>query len=329
VQIDGEWLRNKIAQAHEVREGLPAKQTTGYRVVHGENDGLSGLVVDRYDGVGVIKLYSAVWVKWLGEIVTVLTEILPFKHIVLRLSRHLQKQSDQLFGLHDGQLLWGESFAGVASFSENGLRFEADVFQGQKTGFFLDQRDNRAKVEQLAQGQDVLNLFAYTGGFSLYAGRGGARSVVSVDVSAPALMVAERHFELNSGALGKECRHFTQQSDVFDAIQKLQTQKKQFGLIVVDPPSFAKRATEIAGAWKAYRRLMRGVLPLIARNGVLVFASCSSRIGADDFFEIVSEEAKKSGRRFGEIARTGHAIDHPIGFPEGAYLKCIFLKFES
>ena len=322
-KIDGAWIQEKIETAHRLRETLPAKKTTGYRIIHGENDGLSGLVVDRYGDTGVIKLYSAVWVAWLGVIVPALFHTIPLKNIVLRLSRHLQKQS--LFGLTDGQLIGGDSFNGTASFLENGLHFEADVIRGQKTGFFLDQRDNRAAVESLVQGRDVLNLFAYTGGFSVYAGRGGARSVLSVDASAPALAMVERHFALNERVVGK-CRHSTQTADVFATIRQLNTQNKKFGLVVVDPPSFAKRATEVDGAKHAYKRLVRGVVPLLTRGGVLVMASCSSRIQADDFFELVWREVKNAGKRPIEIKRTIHALDHPVGFPEGAYLKCLFLR---
>ena len=210
-------------------------------------------------------------------------------------------------------------------FSENGLRFEADVLRGQKTGFFFDQRDNRARAGKLAAGKRTLNVFAYTGGFSLYAARGGAPEVLSIDSSAPALAAAERNFALNRDLPAvAACRHTILAADAFDALADLRGRGERFELVIVDPPAFAKREDEVAGALQSYGRLTELALGVLAPGGTLVMASCSSRVSAPDFFATVHRAAAHAGRPLAEIDRTGHAIDHPIRFPEGAYLKCLF-----
>ena len=210
-------------------------------------------------------------------------------------------------------------------FSENGLRFEADVLRGQKTGFFFDQRDNRARAGSLAAGRRTLNVFAYTGGFSLYAARGGAPEVLSLDSSAPALAAAERNFDLNRSLPAvAACRHTLLAADAFAALADLRGRGRKFDLVIVDPPALAKRENEIQGAIEAYGRLTGLALGVLAPRGTLVMASCSSRVSTPDFFAAVSRAAVLAGRPLRETERTGHAIDHPVLFPEGAYLKCLF-----
>ncbi|MEM7119595.1 MAG: class I SAM-dependent rRNA methyltransferase, partial [Chloroflexota bacterium] len=198
-KIDEEWFRERVKTAVSHRIPHFDDLTTGYRLIHGENDGLPGLVVDRYDRTLVIKLYTAAWVPHLEPFLDALTAVGFRKpqRILLRLSRSVAEQTDDLHGLRNGSYLLGKA-VGAVTFLENGLRFEADIKQGQKTGFFLDQRDNRARVEQLARSKSVLNVFSYTGGFSLYAARGGAKRVVSLDLSQPALATAVRNFKLNN-----------------------------------------------------------------------------------------------------------------------------------
>jgi 23S rRNA (cytosine1962-C5)-methyltransferase len=209
---------------------------------------------------------------------------------------------------------------------ENGLRFEADVLRGQKTGFFLDQRENRREVRGLAAGRDVLNLFSFTGGFSVYAADGGAASACSVDISEHALEGARRHFALNAERpVVARCRHETVQADVFEWLREKSA--RQFDLVVLDPPSLAKREPERAGAIEAYARLMAGSLARLNRGGVLAAASCSAHVSTEEFFNLTLETARKSGRRFAELKRTGHAADHPAAFAEAQYLKCIYLRF--
>ena len=316
---------------HECR-GRPAPplretNTNGYRLVHGEHDELPGVVVDRYSETLVLKLYTVAWIPWLGRLVAALDQVMPTQRIILRLSRDVLAHPGDLHGLEDGSALVGAAPDSPVEFSENGLRFVADVLHGQKTGFFLDQRDNRARVETLARGRRTLNVFAYTGGFSLYAARGGAPAVTSIDASAPALADARRNFALNADHPAvAACRHAIIVSDAFESLADLRRRGQMFDLVIVDPPAFAKRASEIDNALRAYARLTELALGVTARGGTVALASCSSRVTADQFFATVNRAASGMRRPLREIERTGHAIDHPIRFREGAYLKCLFAE---
>ena len=324
-QIDADWFLYQLETAAEQRLPLLQTNSTGYRLVHGENDGLPGLVIDRYGETLVVKLYTTAWVPHLRHVLQAATKVAPAKRVVLRLSRFVQSQPEVLYGLHDGQV-WGQPVRNEGvRFLENGLYFEADVVQGQKTGFFLDQRDNRARVEKLAAGRRVLNVFAYTGGFSLYAARGGAKEVVSLDLSQPALANAMRNFKLNrANEAVAAAEHELLVGDAFLTMQQLIANKRRFEMVIIDPPAFAKRKEEVERAVAAYGRLVRLGLKLLRPGGVLVMASCSSRVSAAQFFELVHKTALGVERPLQEIERTGHALDHPIAFPEGAYLKCLF-----
>jgi len=195
--IDAAWWQARLAQALVRREGLFDATTNGYRLIHGESDGWPGLVLDRYDMTLVLKIYTAAWLPRLDEILALFTEKISCECIVLRLSRNIQPFAEKQFQRRDGQILFGASPEGTVIFFENGIRFEADVLRGQKTGFFLDQRENRREVELLAHGRRVLNAFSFSGGFSVYAARGGAKSVTDLDISAHALESAKRNFALN------------------------------------------------------------------------------------------------------------------------------------
>jgi 23S rRNA (cytosine1962-C5)-methyltransferase len=206
------------------------------------------------------------------------------------------------------------------------LRFEADVCRGQKTGFFLDQRENRRAVESLAQGRRILNAFSFSGGFSLYAARGGAISVTDLDISSHALASAERNFALNlSDAAVARCHRERAQGDVFGWLAA--HEQRTFDLIVLDPPSFAKRETERAGAIRAYEKLAGLGIQHLAPGGILVACSCSAHVTAEEFFDAVRRSAGRSSRAFQEIQTTRHAPDHPATFKEVEYLKGIYLRF--
>jgi len=321
--IDNGFWQRRVTEALRRREGLFDNQTTGWRCIHGESDGWPGLVLDRYGETSVLKIYSAAWLPRLKELAPLLAQE---DSLVLRLSRNIQKTAAARFNTHDGQILRGEPLGGPVEFLENGLRFEADVTRGQKTGFFLDQRENRSEVRALADGREVLNLFSFTGGFSLYAADGGAASVCSVDISEHALAGARRNFALNTNRPPvARCRHETIQVDIFDWLRAAPT--RRFSLIVLDPPSLAKKESERADAISAYAKLITGVLPRLDKNGILVAASCSAHVSADEFFNLALETARKSGRQFAEMKRTRHAADHPATFAEAEYLKCIYLRF--
>ncbi len=320
--IDHLWWQQRAGKAFALRQGLFDSQTTGFRCINGENDGWPGLVLDQYAATRVLKLYTAAWLPRLDETADLLKGE---GRLILRLSRNIQKQALDDVGLKDGQILHGAALDGPVIFLENRLRFEADVLRGQKTGFFLDQRENRRNVEALAGGRSVLNVFSYSGGFSLCAARGGAARVCSLDISEHALAAARRNFVLNQDQPAvARCRHETLQADAF--IWLRQDPEQRFDLIVLDPPSLAKRESEKDDATAAYSRLIEAGLARLNRNGILVAASCSAHVSADEFFNLARAAARKTGRRFSELRTTRHPADHPVTFPEGAYLKCIYLS---
>jgi 23S rRNA (cytosine1962-C5)-methyltransferase len=235
------------------------------------------------------------------------------------------EEPGHLYGLGDGLILSGPELDGPILFRENGLCFEADPVRGQKTGFFLDQRDNRARVEELGDGASVLNGFAYTGGFSVYAARGGARSVVSLDKSAPALDAATRNLVHNRDVPAVAAvSHEIQAGDAFELLARMGEEGRRFDLVIVDPPAFAQSQTQVRQALGAYERLTQLSLGVLGPGGVLVQASCSRPVDAAAFFAAVNGAAVRAGRPLREIERTGHALDHPVTFKEGAYLKCLF-----
>ncbi len=321
------FFAEKLDAANQRRAPLhdSAKKTTGYRILHGENDGMPGLVIDRYAQTAVIKLYTPAWIPHLTDVVAALESVFPAERIILRLSDRLKENK---YNLYDGMILVGEELNSPIIFHENGLEFEVDPQKGQKTGFFLDQRENRARVEKLAQGKSVLNAFSYTGGFSVYAARGGVREVLSLDASKIALDVAERNFELNfhqkPDRSTRSVRFETIVGDAFEVMTKMKKESRLFDMVIIDPPSFAHKKSQVEGAIRAYKKLTRLGLDILVPNGILVQASCSSRVDSELFFNAIHLAARQVGRPLKEIERSGHALDHPIGFAEGEYLKCLF-----
>lgn len=305
VKIDATFWKKRFELALTQHAALFDGNTTGYRCVHGENDGFPGLVLDRYGNTFVLKIYTPAWLSRCDEIAS----FIQCERLVLRVSRNLK-------GRHDGEILNGPPLDGPVEFLENGLRFEADVLRGQKTGFFLDQRENRKIVETLARDRGVLNAFSFSGGFSVYAARGQARSVCDLDISAHALASARRNFGLNNL---EHSRHETIQADTFEFLAR--KPDRRFGLIILDPPSLAKRESEKAGALHAYRKLIESALPWLAPKGILVAASCSAHVTPEAFFSTVLEATKLK-----EFRRTENPPDHPATFPEARYLKCIYLQ---
>jgi 23S rRNA (cytosine1962-C5)-methyltransferase len=321
--IDAAWWTARLAATVARRRGLFDERTTGFRLINGESDGWPGLILDRYDTTLVLKIYTAAWLSRLADLSRWIQSELRPERIVLRLSRNLQENADA--EKRDGEILHGPPVSGPVVFLETGLRFEADVLRGQKTGFFLDQRENRRKVELLARGRTVLNAFAFSGGFSLYAARGGASSATDLDISAHALESARRNFALNqTDAHTGRCHHEPVQADAFDWLNRTD---RQFDLIVLDPPSFARREAERAGAIRAYERLASLGVARLARGGVLLACSCSAHVSAEEFFGAVRRSAEKSARKFQELETTRHAPDHLATFKEADYLKGIYLRF--
>ena len=326
VSIDVAWWAARLDGVLARRSALfgPVAEdhdTNGFRLINGESDGFPGLVLDRYAQTLVLKIYTAAWFPFLPLLLDLLADRFYGFAVVLRLSRNIQEQAAKV-ALMDGAVILGELPEGPVIFKESGLNFEADVRKGQKTGFFLDQRENRRRVESFSSGRRVLNAFSFNGGFSLYAARGGATEVISVDISQHALEGAHRNFGLNPNLKAK---HETVQADVFDW---LKTTKRQFDLIILDPPSLARRETEREGAIRAYAKLATDGISKLAPGGILVSASCSAHVNADEFYNAVRSAARRTGRKFRELRTSRHAPDHHATFTEAEYLKAIYLQFE-
>lgn len=344
--IDAAWFATRIDAALARRAALAAdRRTDGYRCIHGENDGLPGLVVDRYAATLVVKLDTAAWIPHLATVVPLLEERLEPEYVILRASRTVaddalrrvpgaapaQPANPWASSAGEGLVIGGnrrdEPFEEPVLFHEYGLTFEAHVLSGQKTGHFLDQRENRRRVSQLAKDADVLDVFSCTGGFSVHAAAGGARSVHSVDLSPQAIATAAANLAHNAHI--PSVRDCTARSTVGDAFQVMeQLSGEQYGVVVVDPPSFAHKQADVDRALRAYTKLTSSAVPLVGRGGVLVQSSCSSRIDAEQFEHIVLSMVGRTGRAIRGVERTGHAADHPIGFTEGAYLKTVYVTLD-
>lgn len=316
--INREWWLEKARACIASRDDVLNQNTDGARLINGESEGFPGLVADIYAGTLVVKIYAASWLARWEEIEDVFREAFLPQHLIVRLSRNITAYAADM-GFTEG--FRGEAGEETVVFSENGLRFEAAVLKGQKTGFFLDQRDNRSRVEQLAAGRDVLNVFSFTGGFSLYAARGGARSVTDLDISHHALDSAARNVSLNP-SLAAVQRHAVQA----DAFRWLEESVGSYDLIITDPPSLAKRESEREGAARAYSRLNLAALRRLRPGGILVAASCSAHVSAEEFYGAVEEALLENGRPFRELWRHGHAPDHPARFREAEYLKAICVE---
>ena len=319
--IDAGFWDERFAAAEARRPRLlDDPGVTGVRLVHGENDGLPSLVIDRYGPVLVVKLYSAAWFSRLAELLDVARTRWQPEHVVVRLARNIAEHAPP--GLHDGLVVAGPPPPDPTPFLENGHEMTADPVAGQKTGYFLDQRANRALVAEHAAGRDVLDVFCCHGGFAVHAATGGARSIHATDLSPFAVASARRHVAANApdtpvtGIVG----------DAFQVMEQLAADGHTFDLVVVDPPSFASRRDAVDGAIRAYTRLTHLALDVVRPGGLLLQASCSSRVGADAFHDLVTDAIDRAGRPHRLLAERGHDDDHPIGFAEGAYLKAILAE---
>lgn len=320
--VDDAFFADRLLDAYARRQVLhddPA--TTGYRLVHGENDDLPGLVVDRYDDTLVIKLDALAWVPHLKRVVPPLLELSDAERVVLRASRRIT--AGLPLALRDSPTIFGTAPTGRIEFREHGLLFEADVERGQKTGHFLDQRENRRLIGARCNDARVLDMFCNSGGFSVYAAAAGARAVHSVDMSRHAVDATRRHVELNRAELDFGAHHSAVADDAFGAMESMAARHEQFDVVIVDPPSFAPNEASVPAARQAYRRLTSLAVGLVASGGTLFQSSCSSRIAAHEFHALVGDEIAQNDKQAINPIRTGHAVDHPIGFAHGAYLKAI------
>ncbi|QOV88187.1 class I SAM-dependent rRNA methyltransferase [Humisphaera borealis] len=321
--VDGEKLNDdlvlaKLDAALELRHGLFDEKTTGFRLVGGEGDGLPGLTCDLYGDHAVLKLDgdapSAFWnvdavADWLAERLSIANVYLKFR-------------SD---APTRGRAVRGKTPTAPVEFLENGKRFAANLVDGQKTGFFFDQRDNRARIGDLARGRTVLNLFSYTGGFSIYAGVNGATDVTSVDQAKPATEDARLNWRLND--LPEDAHHAVA-ADVFQFLEESRAAKRTWDLVIVDPPSFAPAARYVEKATQSYQTLFASALGVVAPGGIIALSSCSSHISSEMFFELSEVAVSRARRRATVLGVFGQPADHP--FPlvcrELQYLKLILLQ---
>ncbi|HEX6555562.1 MAG TPA: class I SAM-dependent rRNA methyltransferase [Ktedonobacteraceae bacterium] len=321
--IDGEFLRRRIRSANELRQIFDADRTNTYRLIHSEGDGLPGLVVDRYADILVAQIHTAGMDRLRPLLIDALMEETGATGMLFR----NEGQSRRREGL---ELEEPVVAAGIVpeqvTVRENGVQFIVDPWYGQKTGFFLDQRDKRETLRKYARNKRVLNCFSYTGGFSVYAALSGdTTTVTSVDISASAIDMARSHFALNG--LDPDAHTFLV-ADVFDYLEEAQRHGEQFDVVVLDPPAFAKTQAARSQALKAYRRLNMLGIQVLRPGGILLTCSCSGVVGMDDLLGTLSQVARRLRRPVQLLESYTHGADHPVNLvmPETDYLKAVYCR---
>jgi 23S rRNA (cytosine1962-C5)-methyltransferase len=322
-EIDRDFLRRRIRHALALRDVFDPAHTNAYRLIHAEGDGLPGLVVDRYADVLVVQIHTAGMERLRPLLIESLLQETGAKGILLR--NDGQSRRREGLEVEEPALAAGE-VPDCVDICENGVKFSVDLWQGQKTGFFLDQRDKREALRKYARNKRVLNCFCYTGGFSVYAALTDPQTrVTSVDISTPAIDAARSHFALNG--LDAEAHEFLV-ADVFEYLEEAQKQGEQFDVVVLDPPAFAKSQSARSQALKAYRRLNMLGMQVLRPGGILLTCSCSGVIGMDDLLGIVALSAQRFQRFVQVLESYTHGVDHPLNLamPETAYLKTVFCR---
>jgi 23S rRNA (cytosine1962-C5)-methyltransferase len=327
--VDAAFWRRRLARAAALRAEL-VSGTDAYRLVHGESDGLPGVVVDRYAGFAVLKLYSAGLTPHrpaIVEAVRACAADAPGARLLGVYGRdEIPRDEEDDGAAPQGRVLWGEEPPERIGVDEHGMRLLVDVRRGQKTGLFLDQRENRRLVRALARGRaEALNCFSYTGGFSVAAALGGARHVVSVDVDREAIALARENFRENGLEMAD---HAFATEDAFALLARYKQEGRRFDLVVCDPPAFAKSQKAVEAALAGYASLNRAALAVLAPGGLLVTASCSARVSAEQFFDAVKEAAFKSRTEVQLVEERRQPPDHPVApqFREGRYLKLLVYR---
>lgn len=319
VDISRDLLVKRIGDAAGLRERFWPGESA-FRVVHGEADLLPGLIVDRYGPVLAVQSLTVGIERRLDIVIEALEEVLEPSAVVLRNDSSMRRYED----LPAEKRVAAGTLDGAVEIEQDGLRFLVDVVNGQKTGFFLDQRENRLRTACLGRNTDVLDCCCYTAAWSVYAAAAGARTVTGIDVSEPALELARRNIEANSVSAKSELIR----GDVFKALAKMGREERTFGLAILDPPAFAKSRKKIREALKAYRALNRLALALVRPGGHLVTCTCSQLVESDAFMHALVAAAREAGRRARVAEVRGQSRDHPVvlGLPETAYLKCVVLE---
>ncbi len=321
--IDEDFLRRRIHSALELRQVFDPNKTNTYRLINAEGDGLPGLIVDRFAEILVAQIHTAGMEHLRQQFIDALIDETGTRGLLLR--NDSQSRRREGLELEEPQVVTGGVPLQV-TVRENDVLFLIDTWQGQKTGFFLDQRDKREALRKYAHAKRVLNCFSYTGGFSVYAALTNDKThVTSVDVSAPAIEAAREHFILNG--LDPN-RHQFLLADVFDYLEQAQSTGEQFDVVVLDPPAFAKTQSARAQALKAYRRLNLLGMQVLRPGGILLTCSCSGVIGMDDLLGALSQSAQRLQRTVQLLEMYTHGVDHPINLamPETAYLKAVFCR---
>ena len=324
VDIDNEFWKSRLLSAYNMRRSVGIvdnPQNNTYRLVHGEGDNIPGLVIDIYGNTAVMQAHSVGIHQQRMAIASCLVEIAGglIKNVYYKSETTLPYKAE--LGQEDGFIIGG-SDDNVAM--ENGLKFHVDWLKGQKTGFFVDQRENRSLLERFAQGKKVLNMFCYTGGFSFYAMRGGAELVHSVDSSAKAIELTTRNVEMNFPG---DKRHEAYCEDAFKYLDRM---GDRYDLIILDPPAFAKHRGALHNALKGYTRLNLKAFEKIQKGGILFTFSCSQVVTKDNFRNAVFTAAALAGRKGRILHQLHQPADHPINIfhPEGEYLKGLVLYVE-
>ena len=330
-----EWLRARLAEAYALRAPIrDGQRTTAYRWVFGEADGLPGLTVDLYDQYAVVQTYSASLDTILGTVIELLPQIAPLKGILERRRATAQPDAEMTDGRDPDdtpqrvQLVWGRKPPRELVIEEHGLKFHANLFEGQKTGLFLDHRENRRYLQEWCNAKSVLNCFAYTGAFSLYAARGGARAITSCDIAADAMTEAANNFRLNG--FDPDQYEFVA-DDCFELLDRYRQQGRSFDIVVLDPPSFAHNKKNVYNALRGYTRLNQLALGCVAPGGLLVSASCTSYVSPDMFRQMLADAAGAAGKRLLVLHDAGQPLDHPVPahFLEGRYLKFTLSRVQA
>ena len=326
--VDHAFFKRRIAAAVAHRDALPGlRAQEGIRLVHAESDGLPGVIVDRYGDTGVMQLTSAGADKWREAIVAALLAVGGCSRVYERSDSEVRA----LEGL-EPRAGWcaGDMPPGGVRIAEHGVQLGIDIVGGHKTGFYLDQRENRRLLGTLAAGRRVLNCFCYTGGFSLQALAGGARELLSIDSSGPALAAAQANLARNPRLDPARARW--QEADVFESLRALRKAGERFDIVVLDPPKFAPSAAHAASAARAYKDINLHAFKLLQPGGLLMTYSCSGGIGIELFQKIVAGAARDAfagtPRRARIVQRLQGDADHPVdlAFPEGEYLKGLLVQ---
>ena len=325
-EITASFWEKRIARAYEMRcaLGLVTAENNTYRLIHGEGDSLPGLIVDVYDDTAVMQAHSIGMHETRHELAKAIVKMVPeVKNVYYKSETTLPFKAP--VDPEDGYLIGSDTKKYTAL--ENGLQFNVDWLRGQKTGFFIDQRENRALLERYSKGKSVLNMFCYTGGFSVYAMRGGANLVHSVDSSAKAMEITDKNIALN---FGNDSRHTSYAEDAFKFLNGIQDSGVKYDLIVLDPPAFAKHREALRNALKGYKRLNAKAFEQIKPGGVLFTFSCSQVVSREQFRLAVFSAAAESGRNVRILHQVTQPADHPVNIyhPEGEYLKGLVLYVE-